>query len=91
MDCCVAEVYAWAKRQGADFGELLRAIKSDSSIIQADLNDWIKAADLRDELRKGGGKTSLMDAVQVIMTRRLGARNLSADYDFKQVKKAKLI
>ncbi len=91
FDGCAAEIYSWAKQENRDFAAALQVIQANSMIVTADLNDWVQAAIVRDELRKSGGKTSILDAVQVIKARQLGARNLSADYDFKRVKKVKLV
>jgi hypothetical protein len=52
VECCLAEIRGWTLREGQNFKEIYARIKSNSEILRVFTRMWIRAAEIRHEVRK---------------------------------------
>lgn len=87
----VAEVCSKMTRFGYDARIGRQIIAANSSIIPLDENQAYEAGQIHAEMRKNNANFGLADAVIISTARRLNAKILTGDPDFKDVKEAILI
>ena len=74
VDVCLAEIKFWALSENKDFQKLLSIILSNSTIMNTNSDDWLKAADIKFEKRKHSKNFGLVDAI--IISKSLDVRSM---------------
>jgi predicted nucleic acid-binding protein len=52
VECCLAEIRGWTLRESQDFDEIYAIINGNSEILRVFTRMWIRAAEIRHEVRK---------------------------------------
>lgn len=91
VDVCVAEIKFWALQKKLVFNEMFAVIRSNSTIIETNSNDWLEAAEIKFEHRKTLPNFGLVDALIIAKSNEIGAKILTGDKHFKNEKNAVMI
>jgi len=85
LESTLAEVKCWALRERKPFDELYIVMRRNSKIVHPTLEDWLRAAELRYEIRRTVPDFGMMDALLLSAAERSGSRILTADPHFKKM------
>lgn len=91
LECCLAELKGWCLKENVDFGKLYNVIVSNSAIVPIESDEWIKAAELRYNMRKQRKDFGLIDALILAKQKKLACKILTGDRHFKGLKNVVLI
>jgi predicted nucleic acid-binding protein len=81
----IAEIVSKAKRKGKDIDEILTAISSVSSVVEATLEDSANVGITHAVTKSKYGNFSLADAFVLATARKLSAKVITGDEDFKHI------
>ena len=85
LESTLAEVKCWALRERKPFDELYVVMRRNSKIVHPTLEDWLRAAELRYEIRRTVPGFGTMDALLLAAAERSGSRILTGDPHFKKM------
>jgi len=85
LESTLSEVKCWALRERKPFEELYLAVRRNSRIIHPALEDWLRAAELRFEIRRSVQDFGLMDALLLAAAERTGSTVLTGDPHFRKL------
>jgi predicted nucleic acid-binding protein len=91
IECCIAELKGWSLKNEINFDKVFRVIKSNSRIIPVLIKDWVKAAEIRFEMRKKIKDFGLIDSILVAKQKELNCLVLSGDKHFRNLKDVEFI
>lgn len=63
LECCLAEIRGWTLRERQDFNEIYATVKCNSEILRVLTRMWIRAAEIRHEVRKTVPGIGLIDSL----------------------------
>lgn len=86
VECCLAEIKGWTLRNNIDFLNLLKTIKSNSTITSLGEIDWIKAGEERFNQREKQKDFGLIDSIIIVKQNELNSQVISGDKHFKSLK-----
>lgn len=81
--CSFAEIRGWSLKNNKDFNEPSRIICANSTILQLNERDWIKAAEERFMQQKTQKDFGLIDAAILIKQKERNCKIVSGDKHFK--------
>lgn len=84
--CCLAEINCWALRNNQNFSQIYNIIRANSSIVDISEHEWIDAGKERHMQREKQPDFGLIDAVLLVKQKALGAKILSGDRHFKDIR-----
>jgi len=87
----VAEVVSKYRRKGRDEGPAVMAMTSLSKIGVPDLEDARQAGRIHAEVKQGVPNFSFADAFVLQLARKVGAKVLTEDPDFRGIKEAEMV
>lgn len=85
IETAVAEIKAWALKNDVAFPELETIIRHNSDITHLTTEDWLRAAELRYEIRKKIKDFGFLDAVIVAVQERAKGKILTCDTHFAKL------
>ena len=85
LESTLAEVKGWALRERKPFEDLYVIIRRNSRIVHSPLEEWLRAAELRFEIRRTVPDFGMMDALLLAAAERSGARILTGDPHFRKM------
>lgn len=91
LESTLAEIKGWALREGEQFEELFFVIRHDSRIVHSTVEEWLRAAELRFEVKKRKPRFGMLDALLLAAKEKYECRILTGDPHFKGIKGAVLI
>ncbi len=91
LESTLAEIKGWALREGEEFEELHFVIRHDSRIVHSTVEEWLRAAELRFEVKKRKPRFGMMDALLLAAKEKYDCRIVTGDPHFKGLKDAMLI
>lgn len=86
VECCLAEVRGWTLRERQEFNEIYAIVKSNSEILRVFTRLWIRAAEIRHEVRETVPDFGLIDSVILTVQEEKGCRVLTGDSHFEEMK-----
>ena len=86
VECCLAELRGWTLREGQNFNELYAVVKSNSEILRVFTRMWIRAAEIRHEVRKTVPGFGLIDSVILAVQEDKRCMVLTGDPHFEGLK-----
>ena len=86
IECSISELRGWSIREKKDFGKLYGIVKANSQIETVDLQDWLKAAEIKSEMRRTMSDFGLIDAILVAKQKRYECKVVSGDPHFENLK-----
>jgi predicted nucleic acid-binding protein len=86
LECNLAEIYEWARKNEQDFKFIQKIIISKSSIMPINREDWLKAVDIKLEKRKSIKDFGLIDALIIAKQTALKCKVITGDEHFKNMK-----
>jgi len=91
LDVCAAEIKFWALNQKKDFRQMQVIIRANSSVIETNSEDWLKAAEIKFEKRKEKKNFGFVDALIIVKSFDLKAGIVTTDQHFKNEKHSILL
>jgi predicted nucleic acid-binding protein len=85
LERTLAEVKCWALRERKPFDDLYVIIRRNSRIVHSTVEDWLRASELRFEIRRTVPGFGLMDALLLAAAERSGSRVLTGDAHFRKI------
>ena len=86
LESTLAEIKGWALREGERFDELYFVIRHDSRIVHSTLDEWLRAAELRFEIKKKKPRFGMMDALLIAAKEKYKCMILTGDPHFESIK-----
>ncbi|MFH1849229.1 MAG: PIN domain-containing protein [archaeon] len=86
LENCIAELRIWCLEEGIDFKRILDIIRECSSIEPINVNNWVEAAEIRQEQRKTQNNFGLMDAIILAKQKEIKGRIVTGDRHFQNLK-----
>ena len=83
VECCLAEIRGWTLRESQDFDEIYAIVKSNSEILRVFTRMWIRAAEIRHEVRKTVPGFGLIDSVILAVQEEKRCMVLTGDPHFE--------
>ena len=83
VECCLAEIKAWALQNNKDFDVLFKIVRSNSSILPLTEHNWIDAASARFEQRKERKNFGMIDAILLVKQKEYSCMIVTGDKHFK--------
>ena len=87
----LAEVVSTAARRGRPTEDKIQAIRSQSKVTVASSEDAIEAGTIHAQIKEKVPNFSLADAFVLQAAKRLGAKVLTGDPDFRGIKEAEFV
>lgn len=87
----IAEIVSRAERRGKDINEIWTAITNNSKVLETRAEESREAGVTHAEVKSSNRNFSLADALVLAAARRLGAKVLTGDTDFKNITEATLL
>jgi predicted nucleic acid-binding protein len=85
LESTLAEIKGWALREKKPFEDLYGVIRRNSAIVHSPLEDWLKAAELRSDIRRKVPGFGMMDALVLAAAQRSGFTVLTGDPHFRKM------
>ena len=86
IECCLAEIKGWSLRERKAFDELFAIIRTNSTMLPLNEQDWINAGQERFEQRKTRAQFGLIDATLLVKQKELSCKIISGDPHFRGLK-----
>lgn len=86
VECCLAEIKAWALQNNKDFDMLFKILRSNSTILPLAEHNWIHAAEMRFEQRKERKDFGMIDAILLVKQKEYHCIIITGDKHFKGLK-----
>ena len=86
MECCISELKGYCLKNNENFHDVMDVIKNNSVILPVLRADWIKAAEIKFELRKKIQHFGLIDALLVAKQQEHKCSLITGDPHFKTLK-----
>lgn len=86
LECCLAELKGYCLKHSVNYTRMQDIVKRNSIILPILTDLWIKAAEIKFELRKGIQHFGLIDALLVAKQREIRCKIISGDPHFKTLK-----
>ena len=87
MECSLAELLGFCLRESIDFAGMYKIVKKDSIVLPVTVDIWLKAAEIKHEIRKKIKDFGLIDAILLAKQNELNSFIISGDKHFKNMKK----
>ena len=88
IHCTVSELKSWSIRENKNFEELMNVVKANSHLVKIELEDWIAAAEIKQNMRKTNHDFGLVDALLLSVGKRINAKVVSGDPHFENIEGA---
>jgi predicted nucleic acid-binding protein len=85
VECYLAEIRGWTLREKQIFDEIYAIVKSNSEILRVFTRMWIRAAEVRHEVRKIVSGFGLIDSVILAVQEDKRCMVLTGDPHFKEM------
>ena len=86
MECTLSELKSYCLRTNNDFAHIHRIIKRNSVILPVLAAQWLKAAQIKHEIRKKVRGFGLIDSILVAKQNEFKCKIVSGDKHFKNMK-----
>ncbi len=86
LECTISELKCYCLRTGYNFSQVQITLKKDSIILPVSAFNWMKAAEIRHELRKKIKDFGLIDSILAAKQNELKCSLISGDKHFKGMK-----
>ena len=86
IECSLAELKFFCVRESINFEHMLQVIKKDSIILPVLQEHWLKAAQIKYEIRKKVKDFGLIDAILAAKQNEIKCMIVSGDRHFKSMK-----
>ncbi len=86
VECCLAEIRGWTLREMQNFNEIYALVKSNSEILRVFTRMWIRAAEIRHEVRKTVPGFGLIDSLMLAIQEEKRCMVLTGDPHFEGMK-----
>ena len=83
LECCLAELRGWTLREEQDFTELYAIVKGNSEIASVLTRLWIRAAEIKHEVRKTVPGFGLIDSLILAVQEEEHCKVLTGDPHFE--------
>ena len=87
MECTLSELQSYCLRTNNDFDHIYKIIKKNSILLPVSIDIWLKAAEVKHEIRKKVKDFGLIDAILAAKQSQLNCMVVSGDKHFKNIKK----
>lgn len=91
MECCLAELRGYCLKNNFNFSPIYDAVTKNSLVLPVLREHWLKAANVKHEVRKKIKNFGLIDAILVTKQQELNCKIISGDYHFRNLKKVVFI
>ena len=91
LECCISELKGFCIREKYNFSRVYKVVKGKSYILPVLIDQWIKAADIKAELRVKKPTFGLIDAILIAKQMEVSAKIVTGDPHFKGLKKVVFI
>ena len=85
LECCLAELKAWALREDLDFNTIYDIVRKNSLIQSISIEEWLEAASIRHEMRKTRKRFGLIDALLLAHQKKFGGIIVTGDQHFEGI------
>jgi predicted nucleic acid-binding protein len=86
LESTLAEIRGWALREGKPFDELHIVIRRNSDIVHSTCEEWLRAAELRFEVRKKVEQFGMLDALLIAAKERHDCKIITGDPHFEKIR-----
>lgn len=86
LESTLAEIRGWALREGKPFDELHIVIRRNSDIVHSTCEEWLRAAELRFEIRKKVERFGMLDVLLLAAKERHGCKIITGDPHFEKIR-----
>lgn len=86
MECTASELKSYCLRTNKDFRQMYNVLKRNSIVLPVLLNHWLKAAEIRFDLRNKIKDFGLIDSILLAKQKELKCTIISGDPHFKNLK-----
>ena len=86
IECSVSELKSYCLRTNKNFNQMYGALKRNSIILPVLINHWLKAAEIKHEIRRKIQDFGLIDAILITKQKELKCMIVSGDSHFKSLK-----
>ena len=85
LESTVAEIKGWALRESKPFDDLYLVVRRNSKIVHTSLEEWLRAAELRMEVRRKVPGFGMLDALLLAAKERHDCGILTGDPHFRKM------
>lgn len=85
IECCIAELKMWTIKSKINFQAIFEVVQANSTLCPIILEDWLNAAEIREEMRKTRKKFGLIDALLLSKQKQDKCKLISGDPHFKNL------
>lgn len=86
LECNLAEIYEWAKKNKEDFSMLQKIMITKSKILAINRKDWLRGVEIKLEQRKKQKDFGLIDGLILAKQEEIECKVITGDKHFKNMK-----